>query len=67
MTTPEPTSIGRRGTELRNTWQRQKSPLGEAEAGPTGHVAAPEPTSIGEARSKAEEHVAAPELTSARR
>jgi hypothetical protein len=28
-------------------WQRQSSPLGEAEFGAMGHVAAPEPTSAG--------------------
>jgi hypothetical protein len=44
---PEPTSVGRRGPKLRNTWQRRSSPLGEAEPGAMGHVAAPEPTSAG--------------------
>jgi hypothetical protein len=44
---PEPTSPGRRGPELRNTWQRRSSPLGEAEPGAMGHVAVPEPTSAG--------------------
>jgi hypothetical protein len=27
----KPTSVGRRGPELRNTWQHRSSPLGEAE------------------------------------
>jgi hypothetical protein len=44
---PELTSTGRRGLELRNTWQRRSSPLGEAEPGATGHVVALEPTSVG--------------------
>jgi hypothetical protein len=44
---PEPTSVGTRGPELRNTWQRWSSPLGEAEPGAMGHVAVPEPTSTG--------------------
>jgi hypothetical protein len=44
---PEPTSAGRRDPELRNTWQRQSSPLGETEPGAMKHVAAPEPTSAG--------------------
>jgi hypothetical protein len=47
VATSEPTSAGRRDPELRNTWQRQSSPLGEAESGAMGHVAAPEPTSAG--------------------
>jgi hypothetical protein len=77
---PEPTSAGRRGPELRNTWQRQSSPLGEPEPGAMGHVAVPEPTSVGrrgpelrsgvgaelskETRPGSTGHVAAPELTS---
>jgi hypothetical protein len=44
---PESTSIGRRGPELRNTWQRRSSPLGEAEPRAMGHVIAPKPTSTG--------------------
>jgi hypothetical protein len=44
---PEPTSVGRRGSELRNTWQRRSSPLGEAESRAMGHVTASEPTSTG--------------------
>jgi hypothetical protein len=44
---PEPTSAGRRGPELRNTWQRWNSPLGDADAGAMKHMAAPEPTSRG--------------------
>jgi hypothetical protein len=44
---PEPTSVGRRGPELRNTLQRRSSPLGEAAPGAMGHVVAPEPTSTG--------------------
>jgi hypothetical protein len=44
---PVPTTTGRRGPELRNTWQRWSSPLGEAEPGAMGHVVAPEPTSTG--------------------
>jgi hypothetical protein len=47
VTAPEPTLVGRRGSELRNTWQRRSSPLGEAEPGAMGHVAAPEPTLAG--------------------
>jgi hypothetical protein len=47
MAAPKPTSTGRRGLELRNTWQRRNSPLGEAESGAMGHMAAPKPTSIG--------------------
>jgi hypothetical protein len=47
MAAPEPTSAGRRGPELRNTWQHRSSPLGEAESGAMGHVAPPEPTSAG--------------------
>jgi hypothetical protein len=43
----EPTSAGRRGPELRNTWQRRSSPLEEAEPGAMRHVAAPKPTSAG--------------------
>jgi hypothetical protein len=42
---PEPTSAGRRGPELRNTWQRRSSLLGEGELEAMGHVAASEPTS----------------------
>jgi hypothetical protein len=83
MVAPEPTSVGRRGLKLRNTWQRQSSPLGEAEPRAMGHVAAPEPTSVGRRGLKlrntwhhqsstqqggeARGHVAALELTSARR
>jgi hypothetical protein len=44
---PKPTSAGRRGPDLRNTWQRRSSPLWEAELEAMGHVAAPEPTSAG--------------------
>jgi hypothetical protein len=33
--------------ELRNTWQRRSSPLGEAEPGAMGHVTAPKPTLTG--------------------
>jgi hypothetical protein len=44
---PEPTSTGRRGPGLRNTWQRRSSPLGEVEPRAMGHVAAPEPISTG--------------------
>jgi hypothetical protein len=44
---PEPASSGRRGSELRNTWQRRSSPLREAEPRAMGHVAAPELTSAG--------------------
>jgi hypothetical protein len=58
MVAPEPTSAGRRGPELRNTWQRRSSPLREAEPGAMGHVAAPEPTSAGRQ---------GPELRNARR
>jgi hypothetical protein len=32
---------------MRNTWQHQSSPLGEAELGAVGHVAALEPTLVG--------------------
>jgi hypothetical protein len=44
---PEPTSAGRQGLELRNTWQRWSSLLGEAEPEAMGHMAAPKPTSAG--------------------
>jgi hypothetical protein len=44
---PEPTSTGRRGPEVRKTWQCRSSPLREAEPGAMGHVVAPEPTSAG--------------------
>jgi hypothetical protein len=47
MAAPEPTLARRRGSELRNTWQRRSSPLGEAEPRAMGHVAAAEPTSAG--------------------
>jgi hypothetical protein len=43
----EPTSTGRRGPELRNTWYRRSSPLGEVEPGDKGHVATSELTSVG--------------------
>jgi hypothetical protein len=43
----ELTSARRQGPELRNTWQHQSSPFGEAEPRGMGHVAAPEPTSVG--------------------
>jgi hypothetical protein len=43
----EPTSTGRRGSELRNTWYRRSSPLGKVEHEAKGHVATSEPTSIG--------------------
>jgi hypothetical protein len=39
---PEPTSVGRRDPELRNTWQRWSSLLGEVDPGVMGHVAAPD-------------------------
>jgi hypothetical protein len=44
---PDPTSVGRRGSELRNTWQHRSSPLGEVDPGAMGHMAAPELTSAG--------------------
>jgi hypothetical protein len=44
---PEPTLAGRRAPELRNTWQRRSSPLGEAEPEAMRHVVALEPTSVG--------------------
>jgi hypothetical protein len=44
---PEPTSAERRGPELRNTWQRRSSPLGEAEPGAMRQVVKPELTSAG--------------------
>jgi hypothetical protein len=47
MAVLEPTSIGRRGLELRNTWQHQSSPLGEAEPGAMRHMTALQPTSRG--------------------
>jgi hypothetical protein len=63
VTALEPTSIGRRGSELRNTWQRQSSTQqgGEAQGhrplGSTGaHLSK-------EVRSEAAGHVAAPEPT----
>jgi hypothetical protein len=61
---PEPTSVGRRGPELSNTWQRRSSTQQAGEArghktrGSTGaHLG-------GKARSRAAEHVKVPELTS---
>jgi hypothetical protein len=74
---PEPTSVGRRGPELRNTWQRWSSPLGEADPGVMGHVAASEPrrgpelrntwqrriSLLGETEPGAMGHVVAPEPT----
>jgi hypothetical protein len=67
MAAPEPTSAGRRGPELRNTWQRQSSTQQGGEA--RGHVTR---GSTGahlskEVRSDAAGHVAAPEPTSAGR
>jgi hypothetical protein len=47
MAVPEPTSIGRRGPEPRNTWQHRSSPLGEAEPRALGHVGVPEPILAG--------------------
>jgi hypothetical protein len=44
---PEPTSAGRCGLELRNTWQRRSTPLGETESGAMKHVTASKPTSKG--------------------
>jgi hypothetical protein len=44
---PKPTSAGRRGSELRNTWQRRSSPLREAEPRAMGHMTAPKSTSVG--------------------
>jgi hypothetical protein len=60
----EPTSIGRRGPEVRNIWQRRSSTQQGGEA--RGHVTR---GSIGahlskEVRSGAVRHVVAPELTS---
>jgi hypothetical protein len=64
---PEPTSIGRRGPELRNTWQRRSSTQQGGEA--RGHVTR---GSTGahlskEVRSGAVGHVVAPEPTSTER
>jgi hypothetical protein len=64
---PEPTSTWRRGSELRNMWQRRSSTQQGGEA--RGHVPR---GSTGahlskEVRSGAVGHVAAPELTSAGR
>jgi hypothetical protein len=47
LAAPEPTSAGRRDPELRNTFQRRSSPLGEAEPGAMGQVVEPELTSAG--------------------
>jgi hypothetical protein len=47
VTASEPTSTGRRGPELRNTWQHRSSPLEKAEPRAMGHVVALEPTSTG--------------------
>jgi hypothetical protein len=47
MAASEPISVGRRGPELSNTWQRWSSPLREAEPRAMGHMAAPEPTQQG--------------------
>jgi hypothetical protein len=57
---PEPTSAGRRGPELRNTWQRRSSTQQGGEA--RGHgIRGSDGAHLGrEARSGVEEHVAAP-------
>jgi hypothetical protein len=67
MAASESTSKGRRGPELRNTWQRRSSTQQGGEA--WGHRTRDSVRAhLGrEARSEAEEHVAAPELNSARR
>jgi hypothetical protein len=44
---PKPTSAGRQGPKLRNTWQHRSSPLEEVEPGAMRHVAASELTSAG--------------------
>jgi hypothetical protein len=58
---PEATLVGRRGPELRNTWQRRSSPLGEARTGPRGSTGA---HLSREAMSGAKEHMAVQELSS---
>jgi hypothetical protein len=67
MTAPEPTSAGRRGPELRNTWQRRSltqqggEARGHMTCGSTGaHLSK-------KVRSGAVRYMAAPESTSAGR
>jgi hypothetical protein len=64
---PDPTSAGRRGLELRNTWQRRSSTQQGGEA--RGHVTcgSTEAHLRKEVRSGATGHVMAPEPTSAGR
>jgi hypothetical protein len=63
----EPTSVGRRGPELRNTWQRRSLTQQGGEA--RGHVTRGSTRAhlSKEVRSGATGHMAAPELTSAGR
>jgi hypothetical protein len=64
---PEPTSVGRRGPELRNAWRRRSSTQQGDEAqghGPRGSTGA---HLSKEVRSEATGHVAAPKPTSAGR
>jgi hypothetical protein len=55
VATPEPTSVGRRGTELRNTRQYRSSPLREVRPGQRGRTGAHLDR---KARSGAEKHMA---------
>jgi hypothetical protein len=67
MVAPEPTSVGRRGPELRNAWRRQSSTQQGDEAwghGPHGSTRA---HLSKEVRSGAVGHVVAPEPTFAGR
>jgi hypothetical protein len=64
---PEPTSSGRRGTELRDTWQCRSSPQQGDEVRGCGARGSAGAHLSREARSGATGHVAAPEPTSAGR
>jgi hypothetical protein len=44
---PELTSVRRRGTRPRDTWQRRSSPQYGGEVRAVGHMTTPEPTSAG--------------------
>jgi hypothetical protein len=61
---PEPTSVGRRGPELSNTWQRRSSTQQAGDARGHGTHGSTGAHLGGKARSGAAEHVKVPELTS---
>jgi hypothetical protein len=64
LTAPEPTLAGRRGLELRNTWQRQSSTQQGGEAWGHGTHGSTGAHLNKEVRSGAVGHMAAPEPTS---